>query len=193
MRGTGMRTLLCLMLAVAIAVCIAPSRIVAKSPAATAFDHEFEAIEGGRLALEQWRGKVLLVVNTASFCGFTGQYSGLQKLWETYESRGLVVIGVPSNDFGEQEPNSECDILGFCKGAFNVTFPLTSKQVVAGDKAHPFYTWARNGLGADSAPRWNFHKYLIGRDGKLVAGFGAQIEPLSPKMTAAIEAALTSS
>ena len=99
--------------------------------------YEFEAIEGGKLPLSQWRGKVLLVVNTASFCGFTHQYDGLQKLWERYEGKGLVVLGVPSNDFGEQEPKSESEILDFCQGAFNVTFPLTTKQPVEGARRAP--------------------------------------------------------
>jgi glutathione peroxidase len=156
----------------------------------SAFEHEFEAIEGGKLPLAQWRGKALLVVNTASFCGFTPQYEGLQALWQRYEAKGLVVIGVPSNDFGEQEPKAESEILGFCKGAFGVTFPLTTKQVVKGAQAHPFYLWAREMLGAGHAPRWNFHKYLVGRDGKLVAGYGSTVEPLSPELTKAIEAAL---
>jgi glutathione peroxidase len=159
-------------------------------PAASAFDHEFAAIEGGRLPLSQWRGKVLLVVNTASFCGFTQQYDGLQKLWERYQDKGLLVLGVPSNDFGEQEPKSEGEILNFCQGAFNVTFPLTTKQPVKGADAHPFYRWAREALGADAAPGWNFHKYLVGRDGKLIAGYESTVEPLSAKMTSAIEAAL---
>ena len=157
---------------------------------ASAFEHEFEAIEGGKLPLAQWRGKVLLVVNTASFCGFTPQYEGLQKLWERYEAKGLVVIGVPSNDFGEQEPKAESEILGFCKGAFGVTFPLTTKQAVKGPQAHPFYLWARETLGASRAPRWNFHKYLVGRDGEPIAGYGSNVEPLSPELTKAIEAAL---
>src|SRR5262245_31118569 len=157
---------------------------------ASAFDHEFEAIEGGKLPLGPWRGKVLLVVNTASFCGYTPQYEGLQKLWERYEAKGLVVVGVPSNDFGAQEPNSESEILGFCKGAFGVTFPLTAKVAVKGPQAHPFYIWARETLGADQAPRWNFHKYLIGRDGKPIAGYGSAVEPLSRELTKAIEAAL---
>ena len=160
---------------------------------ATAFDQEFEAIEGGKLPLSQWRGKVLLVVNTASFCGYTPQYEGLQKLWERYEAKGLVVVGVPSNDFGAQEPNSESEILGFCKGAFGVTFPLTAKVAVKGPQAHPFYIWARETLGADHAPRWNFHKYLVGRDGKPIAGFGSTVEPLSPELTKAIETALAGS
>jgi glutathione peroxidase len=155
-----------------------------------AYDHAFDAIEGGRLPLAQWRGKVLLVVNTASFCGFTPQYEGLQALWERYEAKGLVVIGVPSNDFGEQEPKAEAEILGFCKGAYKVTFPLTTKQVVKGPQAHPFYLWAHEALGDGNAPRWNFHKYLVGRDGKLVAGYGSSVEPMSPELTKAIETAL---
>ena len=166
-----------------------------KFPEATernAFDFEFEAIEGGTLPLSQWRGKVLLVVNTASFCGFTPQYDGLQKLWDRYESQGLVVLGVPSNDFGAQEPKTESEILGFCQGAFNVTFPLTTKQPVAGDDAHPFYRWARDALGPKAAPHWNFHKYLVGRGGKLIGGYESGVEPLSAQMTSAIETALSS-
>jgi glutathione peroxidase len=160
-------------------------------PAKTAaFDHQFDAIEGGHLPLAQWHGKVLLVVNTASFCGFTPQYEGLQALWQRYEKSGLVVIGVPSNDFGAQEPKSESEILGFCKGAYSVTFPLTAKEHVTGPQAHPFYRWAQEALGAGAAPRWNFHKYLVGRDGQLIAGFGTSVEPLSPALTSAIEAAL---
>ena len=155
-----------------------------------AFDYEFVTIEGGKLPLSKWQGKVLLVVNTASFCGFTPQYTGLQALWERYEKRGLVVVGVPSNDFGAQEPKSEAEIAGFCQGAFGVTFPLTTKEAVSGRDAHPFYHWAREVLGAASAPRWNFHKYLVGRDGKLIAGFGTRVEPLAPDLISAIEAAL---
>jgi glutathione peroxidase len=126
----------------------------------------------------------------ASFCGYTPQYEGLQKLWERYEPQGLVVIGVPSNDFGEQEPKAESEILGFCKGAFGVTFPLTAKVAVKGDAAHAFYRWARDALGAGNAPRWNFHKYLVGRDGKLIASYGSAVEPTSAELTKAIEAAL---
>lgn len=154
--------------------------------------YEFEAIEGGKLPLSKWQGKVLLVVNTASFCGYTHQYEGLQTLWERYEKRGLVVIGVPSNDFGAQEPKSESEIASFCQGAFGITFPLTTKEAVLGPQAHPFYRWAREILGAGSAPRWNFHKYLVGRDGKLIAGYGARVEPLSPALIGAIEMALGS-
>jgi glutathione peroxidase len=184
-----MRTLLTLLSAT---IMLAMAHASTRAEPAGAFDHAFDAIEGGRLPLAQWRGKVLLVVNTASFCGFTPQYEGLQALWERYRERGLVVIGVPSNDFGEQEPKAESEILGFCKGAYNVTFPLTTKEVVSGTRAHPFYRWALEALGAANAPRWNFHKYLIGRDGKLAAGYESRVEPLSPEMTKAIEAALAS-
>ena len=176
---------------VAAGIMLAMVHIPAAAGPAGAFEHEFEAIEGGKLPLAQWRGKALLVVNTASFCGFTPQYEGLQALWQRYEAKGLIVIGVPSNDFGEQEPKAESEILGFCKGAFGVTFPLATKQVVSGAHAHPFYRWARETLGAGHAPHWNFHKYLVGRDGKLIAGYGSRIEPLSPELTKAIEAALT--
>jgi glutathione peroxidase len=168
--------------------------LMVQAPAAAqtpgAFDHEFEAIEGGKMPLSAWRGKALLVVNTASFCGYTPQYEGLQKLWERYEAKGLVVIGVPSNDFGAQEPKSESEILGFCKGAYNVTFPLTTKVGVKGAGAHPFYVWARETLGVGSAPGWNFHKYLVARDGRLIAGYGSSVEPLSPQLIKAVEAAL---
>jgi glutathione peroxidase len=171
-------------------IMLAMAHVPASAGPAGAFDHAFDAIEGGKMPLSQWRGKVLLVVNTASFCGYTPQYEGLQTLWERYEARGLVVIGVPSNDFGEQEPRSESEILGFCKGAYNVTFPLTTKVSVKGPETHPFYRWAREVLGAGDAPRWNFHKYLIGRDGKPISGYGSDVEPLSPQLTEAIEVAL---
>ena len=158
--------------------------------APSAFDHTFESIDGTKLDLGQWRGKALLVVNTASFCGYTPQYEGLQKLWERYESKGLVVIGVPSNDFGAQEPKAEADIKAFCQGAFGVTFPLTAKYQVSGTGAHAFYKWAVGALGRDAAPRWNFHKVLVGRDGRAVAAFPSAVAAQSPQLVAAIEKAL---
>lgn len=160
-------------------------------PPRTAFDHEFVAIDGKPMPLADFRGKALLVVNTASFCGYTHQYQGLQALHERYESRGLVVVGVPSNDFGSQEPKSNGEIAKFCQGAFNVTFPLAGKQVVKGTTAHPFYLWARQTLGDVSVPRWNFHKYLVDRNGKLIGAFPSAVEPLSPKVVTAIEAILS--
>lgn len=169
----------------------APAETWAGGPqtgSATAFS--FEAIDGGALPLSQFAGKVLLVVNTASFCGYTQQYEGLQKLYERFERHGFVVIGVPSNDFGAQEPKAEKEIASFCQGAFGVTFPLTAKQVVKGPEAHPFYAWARTTLGDAASPRWNFHKYLVGADGRLVAGFSTQTEPLDPRLVNAVEAEL---
>lgn len=155
-----------------------------------AFGFSFDNISGGSLDLSSYRGKVLLVVNTASFCGFTKQYEGLQALWERYEEAGLVVIGVPSNDFGGQEPKGESDILGFCQGAFGVTFPLTTKTVVKGNGAHPFYKWAADVVGRQKSPQWNFHKYLVGRDGRLVGSFASGVAPQSKEMLRAIDDAL---
>ncbi|MDX2201886.1 MAG: glutathione peroxidase [Hyphomicrobiaceae bacterium] len=170
------------------AVAMAPEQGGAAGQAAgTAWDHEFRAIDEGRLALSQYRGKVLLVVNTASFCGFTHQYAGLQKLWEGYEARGLVVIGVPSNDFGDQEPKAEGEIKQFCEGAFGITFPLTAKVQVRGQNAHPFYKWVASVLGPSAAPRWNFTKILIGRDGVPVASYGSSVTPSSRELVGAIE------
>ena len=157
------------------------------APSKTAFEHEFQAIDGGKLTLGQYRGKVLLVVNTASFCGFTPQYEGLQKLWETFGAKDLVVIGVPSNDFGEQEPKAEGEIAAFCQGAFGVTFPLAAKYRVSGPEAHPFYRWTLSVLGPQSAPRWNFHKVLIGRDGRPVATYESSVAPMSTRLVGAVE------
>ena len=170
---------------------LAPSGSMAGSNRSErATDFTFEAIDGKSMPLATFKGKVMLVVNTASFCGFTRQYEGLQTLYERYETKGLVIIGVPSNDFGEQEPRAEGAIAEFCKGAFGVTFPLTTKQIVKGAAAHPFYRWAAELLGAEAVPRWNFHKYLVGADGQLVTSFSTQTEPLSPRIVEAIEAQL---
>jgi glutathione peroxidase len=156
----------------------------------SAWDHTFQSIDGKPLPLSTYRGKVLLVVNTASFCGFTQQYAALQKLHQAYEASGLVVIGVPSNDFGGQEPKGEADVKQFCEGAFGITFPLTAKYHVKGAEKHPFYAWASDTLGAMNGPWWNFHKYLVGRDGKLVTAFGTRTEPQAPEVVRAIEAEL---
>jgi glutathione peroxidase len=148
------------------------------------------AIEGGQLAPETLAGKVVLVVNTASFCGFTKQYEGLQDLWERYRERGLVVLGVPSNDFGGQEPESEAKIKEFCETAFDIDFPMLAKQTVRGEEAYPFYRWAAEAAGPAGLPRWNFYKYLVGRDGRLVDWFASTTTPDSAKLTKAVEAAL---
>ena len=168
----------------------APSVAPLKPVDGLAYDFEFTGIDGKPMSLSDFRGKVLLIVNTASFCGYTKQYAGLQDLWSRYEKAGLVVIGVPSNDFGEQEPKSEGEIKTFCQGAFGVTFPLTSKQHVVGPDAHPFYKWAAEAMGPAGVPNWNFHKYLVGRDGRLLRSFSTKLSPESPEITGPIEKAL---
>lgn len=154
----------------------------------TAWDFSFTSIDGKPMPLADFRGQVLLVVNTASFCGFTKQYEALQMLHAKYESQGFAVIGVPSNDFGAQEPKAAGEIKEFCEGMFGVTFPLTDKNAVLGEGAHPFYKWAREELGWLNAPKWNFHKYLVGRDGKLVTSFYSQTAPDADRLVKAVEA-----
>ncbi|MFP3921385.1 MAG: glutathione peroxidase [Dichotomicrobium sp.] len=161
--------------------------LAADRQAGSAHDFTFTSIDGSRMPLSRFAGKVLLVVNTASMCGYTPQYQGLQSLWQTYRDRGLVVIGAPSNDFGGQEPKSEGEIKEFCQGAFGVNFPLTEKVHVKGPEAHPFYTWAREVGGEKNAPGWNFHKYLISVDGKLVGAFSTRTKPEAEEVTEAIE------
>lgn len=157
---------------------------------ARAYDFVFEAIDGEKLPLKAFRGKVILVVNTASRCGFTKQYKALQSLWSKYRNQGLVVLGIPSNDFGRQEPGDESEIKTFCEVNFNVDFPMTSKVNVKGESAHPFYKWARDEMGSIAIPRWNFHKYLIAADGRLIDWFASTTDPESKRLVSAIEALL---
>jgi glutathione peroxidase len=154
---------------------------------AKAHDFSFTTIDGQPLPLAKFSGKPVLVVNTASQCGFTPQYRDLQALWERYRDRGLTVVGVPSNDFGAQEPGSADEIKNFCQTNYGVDFPLAAKVRVTGDDAHPFYRWAAGEAGADAAPRWNFHKYLIGPYGELAGAFPSQVKPLDQSVTDAIE------
>ncbi len=151
---------------------------------------ELPALEGGALDPAQLEGKVVLLVNTASFCGFTPQYEGLQALWQRYRDQGLVVLGVPANDFGAQEPGSEEEIKRFCEGTYRVDFPMLTKQTVVGDGAHPLYRWAAAQTGPAGLPKWNFHKLLIGRDGRLVGWYATTVKPGDPALAEAIEAAL---
>ena len=153
----------------------------------TAFDFEFVSIEGEPLTMSEFAGRVVLVVNTASRCGFTHQYSELQAVWDRYREGGFVLLGIPSNDFGGQEPGTEAEIKDFCEVNFSIDFPMTSKVHVRGDDAHPFYAWAAEELGAASVPRWNFHKYLIGRDGNLAGWFSTPTRPTSDAIMSAIE------
>jgi glutathione peroxidase len=137
----------------------------------------------------QYQGKVILAVNTASYCGFTSQYQGLEALYAKYRERGLVVLGFPSNDFGWQEPGTAKQIADLCYNTYGVKFPMFSKTPVSGSDAHPFYSALAREAGGP--PRWNFHKYLIGRDGKAISGFGSSVKPEDAKLTAAIEKALS--
>jgi glutathione peroxidase len=150
----------------------------------------FTSIEGKPLPMTAFKGKAVLVVNTASKCGLTPQYKGLEALWQGYKAKGLVVLGVPSNDFGAQEPGSEEEIQAFCQVRYGVDFPLTTKEHVIGATAHPLYQWVTKELGEAAAPKWNFHKYLIGKDGKLLATFGSRTDPEAPELKQAIEAAI---
>ncbi|MGB8843228.1 MAG: glutathione peroxidase [Aliidongia sp.] len=154
------------------------------------YDFSFKSIDGMPMPLAAYRGKVMLVVNTASYCGLTPQYDGLEALHRLYRDSGLVVIGVPANDFGMQEPGTEDEIKSFCTTKFAVDFPMTAKERVIGSDAHPFYKWALTERGEDAAPKWNFHKYLVGKDGALAGVFSSRVEPNAPELITAIEAAL---
>jgi glutathione peroxidase len=136
----------------------------------------------------QYAGKVVLVVNTASYCGFTPQYEGLEALYAKYSARGLVVLGFPSNDFGQQEPGQSKEIADFCFNTYGVKFPMLSKSVVKGPDANPMYQQLTRLTG--QAPGWNFHKYLIGRNGSQVQSFASKVEPSDPSLVAAIDKAL---
>jgi glutathione peroxidase len=151
--------------------------------------HEFSAttIDGQNQPLASYRGQVVLVVNTASACGFTPQYAGLEALWREYRERGLAVLGFPSNDFGAQEPGSEAEIQTFCSRNYGVTFPLFSKVATKGAAQSPIYAFLAAGTGA---PKWNFHKYLVGKDGEVIAAFPSSVDPGDAKLRAAIDAAL---
>ncbi|MBO6948292.1 MAG: glutathione peroxidase [Rhodospirillales bacterium] len=153
-------------------------------------DFEFTSIDGQPLPAKTFAGKAVLVVNTASECGFTKQYSGLQSLYDKYRDKGLVVLGVPSNDFGGQEPGTEGEIKEFCETNFNIDFPMTSKAKVKGEDAHPFYQWASDQVGMLGSPKWNFHKFLIAPDGTLKDWFATTTAPDAPKLTKAVESVL---
>jgi glutathione peroxidase len=157
---------------------------------ASAHDFTFTTIDHSPLALKDFAGRPVLLVNVASFCGFTPQYAELEQLHETYGPKGLVVLGVPSNDFGAQEPNSEPEIARFYETSYGVTFPLTSKQKVIGADAHALYRWIAEEAGEDAAPKWNFHKYLIGKDGSLQGAWPSRVRPMAGEITSAIEAEL---
>lgn len=151
----------------------------------TAYAFSFPGLDGGAIRLAEHAGKPILIVNTASQCGYTSQYAGLQELWTRLRARGLLIVGVPSNDFGGQEPGGAAEIHKTAHQEYGVSFPLAAKVELKGPSAHPFYKWAT--LERLETPRWNFHKYLIGRDGRIVASFPSTIEPTDARIIAAIE------
>jgi glutathione peroxidase len=160
----------------------------------TAHDFSFTAIDGKPLGLASYAGRVVLIVNTASKCGFTPQYDGLEVLYKKYHDKGFEILGVPSNDFGGQEPGTSEEIVKFCQTTYDITFPLTEKNVVSGKSAHPFYQWAgaqKKGGMIFSTPRWNFHKYLVGKDGALLGSYSSATKPDDADLAKDIEAALS--
>jgi glutathione peroxidase len=151
------------------------------------FDLSINDIDNKLVNLSEYKGKIILLVNVASKCGFTKQYSGLQALYDKYKEKNFVVIGVPSNQFGNQEPGSNDEIKDFCATNFNITFPIMDKIMVKGKDAHPIYKWAKENYGNSTVPKWNFHKILINKEGKIHDTFGSFTEPLSIKIKKQIE------
>ena len=151
------------------------------------FDHTARTLDGKSQPLSAYRGQVLLVVNTASECGFTPQYSGLEKLHQEYKSKGFAVLGFPSNDFGGQEPGTAEQIAGFCSTKYAITFPLFEKVATKGPQQSPVYAFL---AAKDGAPRWNFHKYVVGKDGRVGAAFPSNVTPESAELRGAIDRAL---
>jgi glutathione peroxidase len=160
----------------------------AQSPAMsriTAYAFTFAGLKGDEIRLASYAGKPILIVNTASLCGYTPQYAGLQQLWSRFRDRGLMVIGVPSNDFGGQEPGGASEISQTAEHEYGVSFPIAAKVDVRGANPHPFYRWAAAERPLDT-PRWNFHKYLIGRDGRIAAVFATNVEPMDARVVNAV-------
>ncbi len=154
----------------------------------SAHDFSLPSLDGGTLKLADFKGKSILLVNTASYCGFTKQYDGLQALYDSRRDKGLVVLGVPSNDFGQQEPGQKDDIKEFCEVNFSIDFPMSDKLVVKGAGAHPLYKWLKAETGA--SPKWNFYKFLIDGDGQAVTYFSSMTKPQSRRLVKAVDATL---
>jgi glutathione peroxidase len=152
-----------------------------------AYSFYFNDLDGSPLKLSDYKNKVIVIVNVASKCGFTNQYEDMQKIWELYQNKGLIMIGVPSNDFGSQEPGNSKEIKNFCEAKFGISFPMTEKIIVKGDNAHPFYIWAKKNHGKSAIPKWNFHKIIIDRNGKVAETFSSITNPSSKKFINTIE------
>ena len=151
------------------------------------FDLNIKSLDGKNIELSEFKNKAVLVVNVASNCGFTKQYTDLQNLYDNYKDNDFIVIAIPSNQFGNQEPGSNKEIKDFCETNFNITFPIMSKYDVKGENAHPIYKWAKQNFGSPAVPKWNFHKILINKDGKIIDTFSSLTKPLSNKIIAKIE------
>ena len=154
------------------------------------YDFDFNDLDGSPLNLSEYKNKVIVIVNVASQCGFTNQYEDMQKIWEKYQSRGVIILGVPSNDFGNQEPGGSQEIKNFCEAKFGISFPMTEKVSVKGENAHPFYKWAKRNHGKAAVPKWNFHKIIVGKNGKIVDTFASITNPSSKRFVKALEKAL---
>ena len=183
-----------LLITAALAAIAAPAStttVLAQTPMSriTAYGFSFPALDGGDIRLADFAGKPFMVVNTASLCGYTPQYAGLQELWTQFHDRGLMIVAVPSNDFGGQEPGGSKEIAETAQRQYGVTFPIAAKTVVKGTNAHPFYKWAAEARPKD-LPRWNFHKYLVGRDGYIAGAFPETVEPTDTRIKTAIARAL---
>ena len=142
-----------------------------------AYDFQFKDLDGNTLNLSEYKAKIIVVVNVASQCGFTNQYEDMQKVWENYQKKGVIIIGVPSNDFGNQEPGNNKEIKDFCEAKFSISFPMTEKVSVKGSEAHPFYIWARENHDKSAIPKWNFHKIIIDKNGKIAETFASITNP----------------
>ncbi|MBL8546573.1 MAG: glutathione peroxidase [Hyphomonadaceae bacterium] len=162
----------------------------AQADRATAYQFAFNGLWADHVPMTAFEGEVVMVVNTASRCGFTPQYEGLQQIYDEYHGQGFEIVGVPANNFMGQEPGSAEEIQEFCTLNYGVTFPMAAKTDVVGATRHPFYAWAEQGLGGAAVPQWNFHKILIGRDGRLIAAFPTRTEPTSDEVRNAITTAL---
>ena len=152
----------------------------------SAHDFTFSGLDGGDLNLAIFKGRAVLLTNTATECGYAPQFRGLQELYDTYGDRGFMVLAVPSNDFGDQEPRQGAAIREHCETQHAVTFPMTGKEHVIGQQAHPFFRWIEDEVGEAAMPRWNFHKYLLDPDGELVGAWPSSVEPTSEEVTSAI-------
>ena len=152
-----------------------------------AYDFKFNYLDGSELNLNEFKDKVIIVINVASQCGFTSQYEDMQQIWEKYQSKGIIILGIPSNDFGQQEPGSNEDIKNFCEAKFGISFPMTEKVSVKGSDAHPFYIWARENYGISAIPKWNFHKIIIDKNGKIAETFSSMTNPSSKKFIKTLE------